>query len=253
MKRTPFRIVLALLYLFVILFGCKPDISFKNTKAFYFPLESLKAGRVYEYQPAGKDSLAPEYWLYKSLETDSGLYFTGQYYDYTFVPRQFFKEEVVSNGTLMLDYQFLLADTAGHSTPLKADIIYPNVFPFQVKDTAGVFLFKIQWLGTEQPLTTTTLTRNRRYVGDRQHSFQGRQYDCVEFEVKELIEVEQEGVQEITYRGVERYAKGLGLVYYRKAISADFVLEYKLKDIYTVESLEQKYQLSLQQPLHTRW
>ena len=52
---------------------------------------------------------------------------------------------------------------------------------------------------------------------------------------------EKEGSAEIQGEGEEWYAKGLGLVYYRKAYDKGrLVLEYRLKDVFPMAELERR-------------
>lgn len=235
-----------LMVLFIV--SCNSDESSKtNISNFYFPVKALKEGMVYEYQAVGDDARhPPEYWYHKSIETDSAFYFTGTYYDEQFVVRQFFRAEVVSNGILLQD-QFITGteDSTGIQSQLHAEINYANAFPFEVKDSTGVFLMQLKWVMQEEPLVTTTLTRNRRYMGKTTYKYNGAELPCVKFMLVE--EVDNEAVGHLTkeYTGVEYYAKGIGLVYYKKQIDENFVLEYELKAMYPMSKLEEKFNATI--------
>ena len=83
--------------------------------------------------------------------------------------------------------------------------------------------------------------KNRRFAGDTVIRYQGLTYNAVKFDLRELFEYDKEGVLEQEYTGEEIYARGLGLVYYRKDIADDFQLEYRLVDRYPMEQLEAKF------------
>ena len=217
-----------------------------DIREYYFPVEQMEEGLVYEYRSLGNDSLGPSYWFYKSIETDSALYFTGTYYEADFTPRQFFRSEIVSNGCLMEDYYLYAVDSLGKTQRLAAEVQAPNAFPFIVRDSGGIFLFKLHWVFNESPLQTTTLIRNRRYIGKEQITWQGKPLDCAIFEVKELVDDFKEGHLEKQYPGLEYYAKGIGLIYYKKEISDNFVLEYELADRYPMQQLEQKFRQQME-------
>jgi hypothetical protein len=89
--------------------------------------------------------------------------------------------------------------------------------------------------------STTTLIKNRRYLGDTTYTFNGVSYDAVRFEVRELVEDNSvtEGSIEPRFDGEEIYAKGIGLVYYRKILGRQSIA-YELADRYSMEQLEQK-------------
>ena len=54
-----------------------------------------------------------------------------------------------------------------------------------------------------------------------------------------------DGHLEKNYQGKELYAKNLGLVYYKKEIDENFVLEYELRDTFSMTKLEEKFKTFL--------
>ena len=238
---------LSLLIFTVLFLGCAPkEPSKTNISNFYFPVKALKEGMVYEYQPVGNTQQQTEYWYHKSIETDSAFYFTGTYYDEQFLVRQFFRTEVVSNGILLQD-QFITGteDSTGIQTQIHAQINYANAFPFEVNDSTGVFLMQLKWTMQEAPLVTTTLTRNRRYMGKTTYEYNGAELPCVKFMLVEEVDNQEVGHLIKEYTGVEYYAKGIGLVYYKKQIDENFVLEYELKAMYPMSKLEEKFNATI--------
>lgn len=235
--------------LVVLTYSCKSDSEKKDIRHYYFPLKQITEGLVYEYMPISQDSLSPAYWYYRSFFDENGAYMTGTYYEYDFIPLQFVREEVVGNGMLLEDIKIYYTDSTGVQESLPIEILSGSVFPFEVRDSGGIFLYKIRWSQPDNPSVTTTLIKNRRYVGDTTYTYKGKNYDCVAFEVRELIELEDEaqGGMEPEWDGLELYAKDLGLVYYRKRISEQLDLSYGLKDTYPMEELEAKFKEYLEQ------
>jgi len=225
----------------LFLLSCGKNDGIKNIKSFYYPVDKMDQGIVYEYHPVGNDSLPNEYWFLRNLKTDTATYLAGQYYDHNFTIRQFFSAEIVSNGVLMNDYSIYEFDSLRHQIKRPAQILNGNSFPFEVKDSTGVFLFKLRW---DDPITEgayVELTRNRRYRGEAEYFFQEKKHDCVEFIVQELVDDYNNGHLEQQYSGKELYAKDLGLVYYRKDVGEGFVLEYELVDTFSMNELEKRY------------
>ena len=72
------------------------------------------------------------------------------------------------------------------------------------------------------------LTRNRRYLGKETYELNGKSYDCAKFQLRELLTTDRVGMTKTQWSGMELYAKGLGLIYYRKEINPEFILEYEL-------------------------
>jgi len=204
-------------------------------------VETLQEPLVYEYRSLNNDSLGAQYWYFRTLKTDTATYFTANLYNESFEVEQFSVEEEVTNGMLQKDYFLYLTDTMGIQQRLAADIIYDNAFPFEVEDSSAVFLQKMTWTFSTTPLHTTTLIRNRRYIGEGEYSYKGKTYKTITFSLREVIDDFYEGHLETETSGIEIYAKGLGLVYYKKNIGDALVLEYELKNTYTMKKLETKF------------
>lgn len=246
MKQSKYLFTLLMLF---ALLGCesKPENKQKNIEAFYFPVDSLISPLVYEYQSVNNDSLGSQYWYFRTIKTDTATYFTANLYNDFFEVEQFSIEEYVSNGMLQKEYLLYGVDSTGRQLQFPAEIEYANAFPFEVSDSSGIFLQKMKWIFNEEPLHTTTLIRNRRYIGDDYYTYNGQDKEAVIFRVREVIDDFNNGNLETETTGTEIYAKGLGLVYYKKQISEAFVLEYKLTDIYTMEELESKFRARIEQ------
>ena len=220
--------------------GCQQDGK-RDIRDYYFPLNSLTEGLVYEYEAIRPDSLAPYYWYYRSAATEQQLFLTGTYYEVDLIPRQFTREEMVSNGMLLEELSLHQTDSLGKQHPYPVNVVAGNTFPFYVSLPGGVFLYRIEWQEPSDPSTTTTLIKNRRYLGDTTFVHRNQAYECVAFEVRELVEVESEGVLEQEFDGVEFYAKGIGLVYVKKQVTDELSFEYALADRYPMDTLEQKF------------
>jgi len=242
-EKITFKVSIALCILFI--FSCGKDDGKRNIKDYYYPVDKMDQGIIYEYHPVGNDSLPVEYWFLRNLKTDTATYIAGQYYDHNFTIRQFFSAEIVSNGVLMNDYSIYDFDSLGYQTKRPAEILNGNSFPFEVKDSTGVFLFKLHWDDVHLDNAYVELTRNRRFRGDAEYFFKKKKKDCVEFIVKELVDDYNNGHLEQQYDGKELYAKDLGLIYYRKEIDENFVLEYELKDTFSMKKLEEKFKTYL--------
>jgi hypothetical protein len=216
----------------------------RDIRDYYFPIEELRNGKVYEYDLAQGDSSSPEYWFYRSLQRDSGLFLAGTYYDSRFQIGQIVREKIVDNGSLARGYFLYEADfETGKQIQTTAVIEAPNVFPFKVKDSTGVFRFRLRYHPAADTTATIYLIRNRLFLGDAPaFEFQGETYPCIRFGLLEVIGNEKEGIAEIKGKGEEWYAKGLGLVYYRKTFGSkgQVKFEYRLKDIFPMSELEKR-------------
>jgi len=236
---------LSLPFLSFFLFACgsggKRDIS-----EYYFPVKDLRGGKVYEYVVSQNDSVMPEYWYYRTFVRDSGLFLVGTYYDHRFQIGQIVREKITKSGALAKECHLYEADpnpeTEGGQIHTTTIIDAPNKFPFGVKDSSGVFLFKLQFHPPDDPKATIYVVRNRRFLGNApDFEFDGKKYPCIKFSLRETIGNEKEGAAEVEGLGEEWYAKGLGLVYYKKTYgSGSFKTEARLTDIFPMSTLEQK-------------
>jgi len=213
----------------------------KNIRDFYFPLKQLKEGTVYAYESLQNDSLIDTtYWYYRSFISDSAIFLTGTYYGSFPEPQQFVREEMVRNGMLLNDMYLYVSDSTGKQQPVPTTILSGSVFPFEVSDSGGVFLYKVQFAFPTNSTDTITLIKNRRYLGDTTYTVQNELAQAVVFDLRELIESgnSQQGYVEPRYGGKEIYAKGKGLVYSEKQVNAELKLANRLVFTCTMEALE---------------
>ena len=124
----------------------------------------------------------------------------------------------------------------------EVEIVAGNSFPFEVRDSFGVFLYHVKWKSNEKDITSYKIIKNRRFMGDTTFVWNKRTIPTVFFKVREKIEVEKEGVNGQLFEGLEFYAKGVGLVYYEKQISKEVKMAYRLVKQMSMEALEKKWE-----------
>ncbi|MEO1262682.1 MAG: hypothetical protein AAFZ15_28000 [Bacteroidota bacterium] len=220
----------------------------RNIEDYYFPLNELKKGKIYEYKSVGNELDPPMFWYYKSMKQDGSTYLLGMGYDPEFNPDQFVREEKVSNGMLLVGfYTYESVDSIGKRNQVQADIAAGNVFPFYVKQPANVLLTSLSWMPEGQDGATINLVRNRQFASDTSFVFKNKNIPGVKFNTIELIEHDEQGRLPLEYGGMEVYAKNIGLVSFKKNITEGYQLAYELKDIYSMEEFEEKYKVKLQE------
>ncbi|MBK8555301.1 MAG: hypothetical protein IPL65_05785 [Lewinellaceae bacterium] len=227
-----------LLHLLLVQQACKPDG--RNIKDYYFPVKELANGRVYVFASETGDSSDVEYWYYKSFKVDSGMFLAATYYDRQFVIGQIVREKIVRNGALARNYYLYEPDTATQKVvQLPVEIVAANTFPFVVKDSSNVYLFHVKYHPPGDTATTIYVIRNRRFLGDGPaFRFDGQDYPVIKMNLREVYGNEKEGTLEIKGQGEEWYAKGLGLVYYKKSIAdGKYKLAYRLREIISMDEL----------------
>lgn len=230
---------LLLLPVLLPFFACERS-AYRDIRDYYFPLKSLTEGLVYEYQAVDGDA-PEEHKYYRSFIEDKEVSLTVTQYDGNLLPSVFTREKLVDNGMQVEELVLLYPDSSGKQLQVPAEVEAEDVFPFRVKADGGIYLFRISWTDPADSAHVTTLIQNRYFDGDTTIVFQGETYPAVRFLLREGLDDEREGVLSIEYESKEIYAKGLGLVYYEKAISEDFVLRYQLSDRYEMSVLEGKF------------
>ena len=220
----------------ILLFShCDQNEDYQNIKSYYFPIEELQnGGSIYEYAPiindtliAGKNDIVLSEYFRCEYFLKSEVLVTTQF-DKFCRESAIYTDEVVNNGVMQLSTRlFEYADIDSSEAKMtEVEIEVGNVFPFEVKEGSS-FLYKINYKN-DIGGNNVKLAYKRVFKGMTTHMYKGQSYECVEFELVKRITVQnlEEGdfYQEISE--TERYAKGLGLVYYTSLDS-----RYELVDI----------------------
>ena len=247
-ERFSFLLKLALYLAFIGLvfscFQCKSDNKKDTLQEFYFPINELEEGLVYEFAPLDNQT-SVDYWFMKSIDLDTAVYLTAQIYNEQFEVQQFSREEIVQNGVMQKANYIFETDSLGNQTRVDGQILAGNAFPF-VADKNTVFLMKIKWVYNVEPESSVTLIRNRQYKGKTTYPYEGKDQECIKIGIHELLTSTENGDLEVQYFGEEIYAKNIGLVYYKKVLNDDFAIEYELKDRYPMAVFQDKFKTSLE-------
>jgi hypothetical protein len=246
-SRKILPILLLLLITVALLLGYKllNKSNKRNIKEFYFPTNELMTGKVYEYHSLDGDSTQVEYWYYRAFDRDSGVFLSATSYNRYFQIEQIVREKIVDNGALARDL-FLYEPSAanGVQARIQAKIEVPNVFPFEVKDTTSIFLYKLNYKLPQDSTNRVFLIRNRIFGGDAPpFDLKGKSYPTIRLKLKEVFGSEGEGTAEGTASGEEWYAQGIGLVQFRKQYGEGenkTVRAFKLVDVYKMADMERK-------------
>lgn len=230
--------------------GCDFFDSRRDLKLFYFPIKKLtKKGLVYQFTPIGADSSQSEFWFMRTEKRDGKTLLISQLYNPDFSVAQLMVEEVFSTGTLARSLSLFETDSAsGKARPIEVSIEEASLFPFKVRDSTGVFLFKISYRPPTDSASKIYLIRNRRFMGDApDFLFRGEKIACIRFKLKEAIGNEQEGSAEIEGIGEEIYGREIGLVAYKKDFGSGLKMDFRLTDIFEMEVFEKKMSASRNQ------
>jgi hypothetical protein len=232
-------ILLRKLFLFgafiVLLTSCEERI---NIEDYYFPREKLEEkGMVYEYRSSGEVPMPTIYWYYYGTWENRDKFLNGIYMEADFIPRQYVKEEFIKTGILLDSINIAMPDSTNKISTVPGEVLVGNVFPYSVVEDGGIFLYKVKFEIPDSTRNTATLIKNRQYATDTIFNFNNVMYDCVKFDVKELVEYgnDAEGYTEPPFSGFELYAKSIGLVHYEKQTEDGPFMSYTLHKRYPLE------------------
>jgi hypothetical protein len=242
------KLILLLLF-FAALGSCRVDHISREFMAFYYPIYDLQEGKVYEYRPVENDTLPVDYWYYSSHKVDDKLHFTGNYYNERFQVQQFFRETQEENSMELNDFILYDTDEKGKQDQIDVEILTRGTFPTNFADSTKTFQMGVKWGIPGEDGTTISLSRERKYIGMSKYTYQGKKVKSAIFKTVENIEhfVADDGYLEPSFPGIEIYAEGIGLVYYKKQLSEAVVIEYALHAIYSMKEFDKKFKRSLEQ------
>lgn len=209
-----------------------------DTESYYFPIDSLTRGKIYEFVASG-DSLPSLYWYYSKVKKRDTTFLAAQLLDQNFNVQQFMLERRVKSGMVLKNGFIYSKDSSGQSFQIPITINQSSTFPFHVKDSTQLFINEVQW--ADPTMGETVITKNRSFVRRSTINFMSKQIPTIEFSVKEAIEMRNNGSLEYKSVGMERYAQGIGLVYFEKNINETIKFSYSLAAIYTIDELKSKF------------
>lgn len=205
-------------------------------KDYYYPLEKLPQGCVYEYRSdvpgapplfvamrTGEDSLGNTLLITKEL--DANLETTREY-----------RERILPDGMLMVGCTQYIPLPDGSTAPYPIKVLEGATFPWNAKvDTTTIaWRTKLQWTEPADTLMLTTLVKDRYFNGIKgEFVFENKTLDCAEFYVKssKILDGKDGGHWQPDFPSWEGYARGIGLVWVRRKLPSGEVSELRLHQI----------------------
>jgi len=230
--------------------GCKSERSQpESARFFYFDALLLGGtGQVYIYAPVNDPLYPLEIW-HKRF---SGDYHGSHIYSRMLSPEldvlQTTTESISRSGAALIQMELYPPEPDSlirvgeprigdrdSSFAIRVQINEATTFLFGSPEPVSVAKYQVEYREPGPDSIRVILTRLRRYTGTEEFSLGGKAYPALRYVVEETLETETEGFTTTTWQTVEVYAKGLGLVYYKKDVNPDLVLEYRLKEIVRFE------------------
>ncbi len=193
-------------------FACEKDQ--RPLRDYYFPTRH----QVYIY--SANDSIGKEYW--EIIPTDEGL--KTNVYSGSLTLTQTSVETFYKNGVNLEQLTLQGGD---------AKINAGFVFPFDQLDSSEVLFYHVLWNASDDQNTAYELIRNRRFAGLENREVMGKEVACAQFKLEERIISNLDGSIEMKTSGVEFYAEHIGLIYRRRQINEELLIEQILLDVIT--------------------
>ena len=194
-------------------------------REYYIPMAILPAeGITYTYRNLRDTTAAPEIWSHKKM--GEGLIMSTNY-DSRGLETQRQYDRLVIDGIVTDSLILMFEDSTGRRGETRVKVVSPYRFPFIPGDSSKVWLTQFEWYQPQDSLHVV-LQRRRRFDGDTTMTYHGKTIPAVQFTTDDTLETEEAGWTHSTWQGVEIYAKGIGLIYYKRKISPELTLEYQL-------------------------
>lgn len=205
----------------------------RDVRNYYFPVRDLaERGLVYVYDNTGTLPGPPqEFSYYLGVDVDTALHLAITHYDGAFEPRQQNREQVRNDGAYLEEMLLLAPDSAGRSIPVMADVLFPRTFPFYLDPAVPEAMgYRISFEPPSKAGTTNFVSLNRTFRGDTTVQVLGGRYDALVFDLAGEVSQRDPAAGDISpqFTGYEIYAKGIGLVEYRRDLSVGASLGGKL-------------------------
>ena len=240
--------LIILLSLLVFNCQCNNPSSAHQLRPFYYPYKDMQAGMIYEYIPLNNKKKSHVYWYLQSIKEGEKWYMQELYLEDDYLPLQFVREKIVSNGVLIKKIDLFLPDNSQQLIEVSGKIHSGNVFSFDAKKYERVLLSKYVFEIPDGSQSTTTIIKNRQFEGDTTINIAGHKYQTARFRVKELVSMgnEKDGYTEPEFSGVEHYGKNTGLIHYKKEAEGKTIFEYALKKRYPLNEATDQLQEAIQ-------
>lgn len=241
-KYLPFT----LLFFFLSCKSGKEEPKALDLRPYYYPLEKLTDGLVYEYIDENTGQIS-DYWLFRLVKDDAGdKFLISAGYNAKGEQTQYSREWVVANGTILKDYKFYTTDsTSGKSIVSETKIEENIIFPFSpTKDSTEKYRLRLIFSIFPDTALKYDMVKDRYYAGDTLISFLNQKEKVAHFKAREYFVLEDKvngGHWKTSSEIDEFYAQNIGLVYSYKKV-ADTELKRKLNKILSVEEFNARFE-----------
>lgn len=222
--------------------SCSSDQTKSRSSEDYYLNHLTFAGKgvVYRYASVNDSSLPDEFWHYRFSGGFRGNFLHATMYTQYGDVVQRSIETLSRDKAELLSLDLVYRDEQG-AKEIFTSISEKETFIFGPIDSAAQSIYHIEFWDTSEDSVKVSLTKQRSVMGPTEFIFEGKPIPAINVQIIEKLETETEGFTESEWKGVEIYGQGLGLVYFKKTISEDFVLEYSLAEVIQYGTFQTQY------------
>lgn len=211
------RTILSILSLILITACSSPDF-----KAHYFQVSDFETPKHYIFIDQNEEGLVHHMKMYYKVEDEDTIFYTeGLNQDLKLV--EMFIEQVSDSGARMLDYYFVNYDKDSSGVRTESRVVNSGVYAFNEKG------FPLKWkVVINSGNGIEKYTKNRSYDRVATVDVLGERKSCVV--LKDEMEMKG-GWGTNTYIQESFYAKGMGLVKYKRYFPGGYVADFQLMEI----------------------
>ncbi len=212
-----------------------------NTEDYYLNhLNFAGAGVVYRYTSVNDPAMPDELWHYQFSGGYRGNYLRATMYTPSGDVVQRSIENLSRDYATLLSLDLVYRDNQG-SKEIATLVSDNRTFVFGPIDSATLSVYQIAYWDTSEDSVRVSLTKQRLMEGPVDYIFEGESLPAIKVITTEKLETETEGFTETEWSGLEIFAQSYGLVYYKKSISEQFVLEYSLAEVMSYITFQSRY------------
>ena len=221
---------LAIIFMTLVL-GCRSEE--RDLHDYYFPYKDLQDGKVYLYKDVGDGTFAKEFWFIQSEKSEEGYHLNISILNSKGEPIQTLREKVLPDEIKTVATMLVERDAYGDKYPVDVEIQQPYSFNLKIQDTSKALYCTLDWINPIDSLEYT-LEKIRYFKGFSTMQIMDKKVETLNITVHTTFKSFDinDGETSSLWPGEERYAKGLGLVYFKRAVNPEFVKELQLTKIY---------------------
>ena len=226
------KISIQLAILSLILFSCEKNED--RIQDYFIPIITDEGiSKTYTYvSPIDSQKLT---WVYEKSEEENRVHGSLYLNDESLVKEIemiWTEEDVQMHSASLVEY-----DSLGNPSRSPYSFDSRSLFPLSKEKMQSILYYSDRYQSRIQSDLITSNIKNRQYSSDTIVKFKGKEYPAKLFTVLETVDVEKvnDGHWDTNFQGIEVYAKGIGLVYYKKNIEGN-PKEFKLEELNTLHN-----------------